>query len=155
MLLASLAAEILSLLESLHSLRGGLQYLRLFQRSEGRAPAKRGPPVTLILPCKGIDKGLKENLFAYFELDYPDRQILLVTGDSHDPAVAVLKEVSSLYPDVTLQILFSGETRKRSQKVHNLLHALDYLREDDEILAFGKQSFSPRRSTAWSCGKDL
>ena len=140
-----IGAGILSFLEALHSLRGGLQYLRLFQRFEGRAPtpAEHAPPVTLILPCKGIDKGLRRNLAAYFEQNYPDWQILLVTGDSRDPAVAILKELSSLYPDVASQMLFSGETSKRSQKVHNLLHALDYLREGDEVLAFGDSDIRP------------
>ena len=140
-----IGAGILSLLEALHSFKGGFQYLWLFRRFEGRAPAKFAPPVTLVLPCKGLDEGLKYNLSAYFELDYPDWQILLVTGDSSDPAVAVLEEVCALYPDVASQILFSGETRQRSQKVHNLLHALESLRDCDEVLAFGDSDIRPTR----------
>lgn len=139
-------AGIISLLEALYSLKGGFQYLRLFRKFEGRGPGAFAPPVTLVLPCKGVDPGLKENLSAYFELAYPDWQILLVTGDSSDPAVALLKEVSSLYPDVASRILFSGTTHRRSQKVHNLLHALDYLRDGDEVVVFGDSDIRPSKN---------
>ena len=69
--------------------------------------------------------------------------MLLVTGDSSDPAVPLLQEISALYPRVSLQILFAGKTKKRSQKVHNLLHALDYLRNGDQVLAFGDSDIRP------------
>ena len=140
-----IGSGIISLLEALKSFQGGWEYLRLFRGFEGRAPAKFAPPVTLVLPCKGVDQGLKENLSAYFEQDYPDWQILLVTGDSSDPAVAVLEEVSAAYPDVAWQILYSGTTHQRSQKVHNLLHALGFLRDGDEVLAFGDSDIRPAR----------
>ena len=74
-----IAAGIISLLEALYAFNGGLRCLRLFRSFGDRAPAKFAPPVALVLPCKGVDAGFKDNLCAYFELDYPDWHILLVT----------------------------------------------------------------------------
>jgi len=108
-----LAFGILSLLEALYSLKGGVDYLRLFQKFRAQAPHEFAPPATLILPCKGVDSGLQQNLGAYFELDYPDLQILLVTGDSADPCVPILEKVKERFPGVPERETFetTGDNR--------------------------------------------
>ncbi len=138
-----LAIGILSLLEALYSFKGGVDYLRLFQTSRRRRPGDFAPSATLILPFKGVDKGLQENLRAYFELDYPDLQILLVTGDSLDPCVPILEKVREEYPEAASQILFAGKAQQRGQKVHNLLHAVGQLGDGDGVLAFGDSDIRP------------
>ena len=140
---ALLAIGILSLLEALYSLKGGLDYLRIFQTSRHQSPGDFAPSATLILPFKGVDKGLQENLTAYFELDYPDLQILLVTEDSLDPCVPILERVREGFPAVNSQILFAGKAQQRGQKVHNLLHAVGQLGDGDGVLAFGDSDIRP------------
>ena len=138
-----LGLGILSLLEALYSLKGGVEYLRLFQKSRHQSSGDFAPSATLILPFKGVDKGLQENLRAYFELDYPDLQILLVTGDSLDPCVPILERVREEFPAVTSQILFAGKAQQRGKKVHNLLHAVGQLRDENGVLAFGDSDIRP------------
>jgi len=140
---ALLAIGILSLLEALYSLKGGLDYLRIFQTSRHQSPGDFAPSATLILPFKGVDKGLQENLTAYFELDYPDLQILLVTEDSLDPCVPILERVREGFPAVNSKILFAGKAQRRGQKVHNLLHAVGQLGDGDGVLAFGDSDIRP------------
>ena len=140
---ALLAVGILSLFEALYSLKGGVDYLRLFQTSRRRTLGDFAPSATLILPFKGIDKGLQENLTAYFELDYPDLQILLVTEDSLDPCVPILEKVREGFPAVNSQIHFAGKAQQRGQKVHNLLHAVGQLGDGDGVLAFGDSDIRP------------
>ncbi len=140
---ALLAIGILSLLEALYSLKGGLDYLRIFQTSRHQSPGDFAPSATLILPFKGVDKGLQENLTAYFELDYPDLQILLVTEDPLDPCVPILERVREGFPAVNSQILFAGKAQQRGQKVHNLLHAVGQLGDGDGVLAFGDSDIRP------------
>ena len=138
-----LALGIFSLLEALYSLKAGVDYLRLFQKFRGKPPHEFAPAATLILPCKGVDAGFEQNLGAYFELDYPDLQILLVTGDSADPCVPILEKVKQRYPGVSSDILFAGKTEQRGQKVHNLLYALGQLRDKDQVLALGDSDIRP------------
>jgi len=140
-----LAFGILALLEALYSLKAGVDYLRLFQKSRTKPPHDFVPAATLILPCKGVDPGFEQNLGAYFELDYPDLQILLVTGDSADPCVPILEKVKERYPGVSSEILFAGKTEQRGQKVHNLLHALGQFRDKDQVLALGDSDIRPAR----------
>ena len=133
----------LALLQALYSLRGGVVYLRLFHKFLGRPPASFAPPASVFLPCKTVDPHLESNLQAYFEQDYADFQLLLITGEETDPCVPVFRLLQGRYPEVSCQVLFSGKARQRGQKVHNLLYGLSSVRTQDQILAFGDSDIRP------------
>ncbi len=137
----------LALLEALASLKGGFEFRRTLERArQGRGPAFT-PPATLIVPCRGLDPGFEENLRAFFALDYPDFQLLLVAGEREDPCVApIVQLVRELSPG-NVRLLLAGEARDRGQKVHNLLHAVRFLRQSDEAIAFGDSDIRPH--PAW------
>ena len=140
-----LAIATLGLLEGVYSLWSGIVFLRLFRRFRNRPFGEYTPPVVLILPCRGVDPDLDDNLNAYFRLDYPDFRILLVTSDQLDSCVPFLEKVRAAHHGVDSSILFSGKTRTRSQKVHNLLHAVKQLRDRDQVLAFGDSDIRPSK----------
>ena len=140
-----IALGLLALLEASYSLKGGLEFHGLFRSVLSKPPGDFTPPVTLIVPCKGVDPGLELNLNAYFELDYPDFQLLLVMGESSDPCLPVLECVRKDHLSVKSRILFSGKAHKRAQKVHNLLHALTHARAEDQVFAFGDSDIRPAR----------
>ena len=134
---------LLSLLEGLYSLRGGFRFLRLFRRASKAVPGTYAPPLTLIVPCRGLDPGLDRNLAAFLDLGYPDWQLLLVTGDETDASVPVIRSLLEGRSHPRVRLLFSGQARGRSQKVHNLLHALAHLRGRDRVLVFGDSDIRP------------
>ncbi len=134
---------VASLLEAAYSLQGGFRFLGLFRRHRGQPLATFHPAVALIVPCRGLDPGFQENLQAFFEQDYPDFQLILVTGDRDDPCTHPLQDLRKCFPSVPSQLLFAGEAARRSQKVHNLLHALTALRPQDTVLAFGDSDIRP------------
>lgn len=137
-----LVLAVISFLEGLWSVRGGWTFLRHCSKPKKPRPCPF-PPATLIVPCRGLDPGLEENLSAYFSLDYPDVQMLLVTSDPSDPSVPVMEGWIGRRPQVACQILFAGAARGRSQKVHNLLFALERLRDQDRVVAFGDSDIRP------------
>lgn len=141
-----IGVALLALLEALYSLYSGFQLLRLFRKFCGRPPGDYAPPVSLVVPCKDVDPGLEENLRAYLEQNYPDYQLLLVTGDPGDPCVPILRGLHERYPRVRSEILFSGKARGRSQKVHNLIHAVRFIRAEDRVIAFGDSDIRPGSS---------
>lgn len=146
MTIAFIIVVTLSLIEALVSFRDGLRFMWRF-RAVPTEPPDPWPAVSLILPCRGVDPGLEQNLTAFFGLDYPDFEIVLVTGHRSDPAVAVMESVQRRHPAVRATIHYAGTARSRGQKVHNLLHALRYVRENTTILAFGDSDIRPDR--AW------
>src|ERR1051326_5748431 len=73
------------------SLRCGLRFV-LYLRAE---LAKEGPGfapfVTVFVPCRGIDEGLKENIGAIFAQDYPQFEIIFVSDRAHEPPLAIIE----------------------------------------------------------------
>lgn len=134
---------LLHLLQSVHSLGEGIRFLARFRDARRPPSPDFAPPATLVLPFRGVDPGLEENLEAYFRLEYPDLQILLVTDDPEDPCVPVLERVRARFPERPSRVLFAGPARGRSQKVHNLLRAVENLRSRDEVVAFGDSDTRP------------
>jgi cellulose synthase/poly-beta-1,6-N-acetylglucosamine synthase-like glycosyltransferase len=96
---------------------------------------------------RGLDPGLEENLDAYLSLDYTDNhadhQVLFVTDREDDPSFELTQRVSARFPEVPSRVLVAGRAQGRGQKVHNLLHALDRVREQDSVLVFGDSDIRP------------
>ena len=49
-----------------------------------RERAETLPPVTVIVPVKGYDEGLRENLAALAALDYPDYELIVAANWAED-----------------------------------------------------------------------
>ena len=88
-----LAASLIYL--SYKSFRGGIDYLNYFKSELAKPCSNFTPPVSIIAPCKGIDEGLKENLTALIEQDYPDYEVIFVVDDENDPALGVINQLVS------------------------------------------------------------
>ena len=78
----------------------GLIPFLLTARLKRRLPAlaARGggayfPPAALILPCKGIDPGFRQNIASLLEQDYPTLELLFIVAADDDPAYPALKEL--------------------------------------------------------------
>ena len=53
--------------------------------------------VGLIVPCKGVDFTLKENIRSFFDQDYKDYEIYFVVESPDDPACGVVRKMLSTY----------------------------------------------------------
>ncbi len=142
-----ISLALISLGDALLSVRGGLRYLTLFRKAKDREPEDYAPPATLILPFRGLDPGLEDNLRAFLALEYPDLQIVLVTDTRDDPCVPVLTRLCDSHPGVEAKVVYAGLASDRGQKIHNLLHALHHLRDRDQVIAFGDSDIRP--SSQW------
>ncbi|HEY7634371.1 MAG TPA: glycosyltransferase [Gemmatimonadales bacterium] len=135
-----------SLAEALLSLKRGADWLALFRKHRDLPAANPDIPTTLIVPFRGVDTGMEENLRAFFRLDYRDLEILLVTGDSADASVPLLERLRADHPKITSKLLFAGAARSRGQKVHNLLHALGHVRNESRVVAFADSDGRPAQN---------
>ena len=117
-----------SLLLAAISLRGErkrAEYVadRLAQRSEDL------PPATVIVPVKGYDEGLRENLEALATLDYPDYELIVTAHSAGDIPPGVL-------PSRVRVVLANGTDSGASEKIQNLLAAVRASRKRTQVLAF-------------------
>ncbi len=66
------------------------------------------PPVSLLKPVHGLESRLKENIESFFHLDYPQYEIIFAADLEDNPALAVVREICSRYPQVSTHIVVTG-----------------------------------------------
>jgi len=87
------------------------------------------PPASVIVPVKGFDEGLKDNLAALAGLDYPDYELLIVARSAGDIPPGVLPRRAKI-------VLAHAEPSDTSEKVLNLMAAVQAAQKRSEIFAF-------------------
>jgi cellulose synthase/poly-beta-1,6-N-acetylglucosamine synthase-like glycosyltransferase len=94
------------------------------------------PPVSLIVPVKGEDEGLRENLAALASLDYPDYELIITARSADDIPRGVL-------PSGVRVVLSQATDGQTSEKVQNLLAAVRITRKRSEVFAFADSDGRP------------
>ncbi|HTS31978.1 MAG TPA: glycosyltransferase [Bryobacteraceae bacterium] len=87
------------------------------------------PPASVIVPVKGHDDGLRENLAALASLDYPDYELIVVARTALDIPAGVLPSRAKI-------VLAQGGDPETGEKVQNLQAAVRATRRQSQILAF-------------------
>lgn len=150
----------LLLAQSAFSLRGGLRYLRFFRRELSHAPPDFTPRVSVIVPCRGLDQGLRENLSALSRQNYPAYELIFVTEGETDLARGVVEDLlrSSAARDensdqesgppttpherakaqskIGMRLVTAGSARSSGQKVHNLRVAVRQAHPASAVFVF-------------------
>lgn len=139
-------ASVLILL-GLASLRGGFRYLAYFRRELSRPLPDYTPRASVIVPCRGLDEGLKENVAALFTQDYPSYELLFVSDREDDAALLLVEEVRrELRHEVAVRTLVAGRAKESGQKVHNLLAAVREADAASEVFVFVDTDARPHKS---------
>jgi ceramide glucosyltransferase len=130
----------------LSSLRGGLRFARYLQAELKQEYPEFTPFVTVFVPCRGVDDGLRENLLAIFAQDYPTFEIIVVSDRADDPALAVVAEASfEKQRSPSVRVVIAGEASDSGQKVHNLRVAVGEADPQSAVFAFVDTDARPSR----------
>jgi ceramide glucosyltransferase len=129
------------------SLRGGFSFAAYVRREMARPLADFTPFASVIVPCRGLENGLKENLSALFQQDYPKSEFVFVTDRSDDPALQVVDEITRTENPstrVSMRVVVAGEAADCGQKVHNLRAAVSQVDPQSEVLVFVDSDARPQ-----------
>ncbi|MDR3704122.1 MAG: glycosyltransferase family 2 protein [Candidatus Sulfopaludibacter sp.] len=96
------------------------------------------PPASVIVPVKGPDEGLRENLQALASLDYPDYELIVAAHSAADIPPGVL-------PARIKVVLAHGSDPHTGEKVQNLNAAVRAARKSSRVLAFADSDGRPTR----------
>ena len=122
------------------SLRGGINYLEFFRRELAKPKSDYTPFCSVIVPCRGVDEDLRENLSALFRQDFPDYEIVFVVDDDRDESVLIIKNLIAVLTNpekfVLAKLIVAGKTIDESQKVHNLRRAVLEVRAQSKVFVF-------------------
>jgi ceramide glucosyltransferase len=94
------------------------------------------PPVSLIVPVKGYDEGLRENLAALASQDYPNYELLVAARTAEDIPGGVL-------PRRVKVVLSAAKESDTGEKVQNLNAAVRAVRKSSQIFVFADSDGRP------------
>jgi len=121
------------------SLRSGLRFVHYVQDELAKENAGFTPLVTVFMPLRGVDEGLRENVAAIFAQHYPSFEIIFIADRADDPALAVIEEARRLFTAAAgpaMQVVIAGAAIDRGQKVHNLGSAVRRAQRSSEVFVF-------------------
>jgi ceramide glucosyltransferase len=78
------------------------------RRQAESIPGAKLPPVSLLKPVHGLESRLKENIESFFQLDYPQYEIIFAADLEDNAALAVVREICARYPQIPTQIVVTG-----------------------------------------------
>ena len=133
------------------SLRGGIDFLNYFKRELSKPKSFYTPFCSVIVPCRGIDADLDENLKRLFLQNYPNYEIIFVVDDKADEAVSVIENLLNEQSEKSLEnvrakIIIAGKAENEGQKVHNLREALTKVSDESEVFVFVDSDARPDRN---------
>lgn len=124
---------------SFKSLLGGVHYLAYFRRELARPPSGYAPQVSVIVPCRGVDHALEDNLNAILSQDYHQYEVIFVVDDDADPASAIIRERVSEH----IRLVVAPKATDSGQKVENLRAGVGRLSPLCEVIVFTDSDARP------------
>ena len=82
------------------------------------------PPVSILKPLTGVEPGLRENLKAFFELDYPAYELIFCFETPVDPAIELVDSLKEKYPQIPVKKVISDPNFGYNPKVSNVAGGL-------------------------------
>ncbi len=86
-------------------------------------PAKELPAVSILKPLRGLDDQLELNLRSFFELDYPEFELIFAVQVKNDPAIEVVKKLQAEYPRINSALIIDESRIGLNPKINNLCNA--------------------------------
>ena len=136
---------------SFKSFLGGIAYLKFFREALAKPRSNYTPFATIIVPCRGIDKGLNENLTAFLNQDYPQYEVIFVVDDENDPATAVINAIMTKAETRPVgsvpfsKLVVADKAINSAQKVENLREAVLHASPESKIFVFADSDARPSK----------
>jgi ceramide glucosyltransferase len=116
-----------------------LRFLRRKPNASSSAVSPKGftPPVSLLKPVHGVDFGSVENFESFCRQNYPDYEILFAVNDDSDPAVPLIRDVATRFPERNIRLISGAPQIGANKKVNNLIELNRAARHEIIILTDG------------------
>ena len=96
---------------------------RFFRHARGavsKSADEFSPPVSILKPLHGLDRGAYENFASFCRQNYPKYEILFAVREESDPAVPVVRRLIHDFPEITIRLLVDRNRQGTNDKVGKL-----------------------------------
>lgn len=108
---------------------------RLNSQGELLAPQADAPPVSIVIPSRGIESFTQETLERAFSLDWPDYELIFCVAHADDPVAPVIERVMARFPLVPARLLVGDDRFSGNPKLNNCVKGWKAARREWVILA--------------------
>ena len=88
------------------------------------------PAISILKPLTGLEPELKENLKAFFELDYPAYELIFCFETPVDPAIELVDSLKDEHPQIPVKKVISDPDFGHNPKVSNVAGGLSKASHD-------------------------
>ena len=117
----ALAGTVTSTIYTLMVLVGAVRFARR-KRAEEKAPAEFLPPVSVLKPLHGTEPDLQENLRRFFEIDYPQYEVLFCARHDSDTGLQLARRIAAEHPNIPARFITCGEPQFPNAKMWSMAH---------------------------------
>jgi ceramide glucosyltransferase len=116
---SALAGTVTSTIYCGMVLVGAMRFARRKRREE-RAAEDFLPPVSVLKPLHGAEPDLEENLKRFFDLDYPEYELLFCARHASDAGLQMAQRIAAGHPEVRARFLTCGEPQFPNAKMWSM-----------------------------------
>jgi len=108
---------------------------RRYWRARARAESYRfTPPVSILKPLRGADRHMLECFRSHCRQDYPEYEIIFGVSETDDPAIELVSQIKSEFPERRIELVYCAEKLGTNTKVSNLVQMLQRARYDHLVV---------------------
>lgn len=108
---------------------------QLKRRTTIARPAGKSPPVSIIIPWRGVEPFTQETLERAFSLDWPRYELIFCVAHGDDPVVRLIRAAIGRFPKVPARLLIGEDRFSANPKLNNCVKGWEAARYNWVVLA--------------------
>src|SRR5947209_3724069 len=113
------------------------------RRKEDSRKVAAFPPVSILKPVHGADRGAYESFRSHCVLDYPNYEIVFGVNDSRDSAIPFIEQLIKEFPERRIKLVICAQALGTNRKVSNLIQMLSQAQHEYLVVNDGDIRVQP------------